>query len=170
MKTSMPPRVSPRGFSLIEIIIAMGVLAVALPLVCAVMARSGQSSASAKAETHCVWILPACLHEIDAAFLGKSHYLPTLARGQSLPAAGDILALAYSKEGRALALVTREAYHMGINPLAGDAVAYIVSICGEPSPTQASRPSMCNLRLTLEYPPAAPAVKRQKLDFFTRIP
>ena len=170
MKSPLPPRASDCGASLIEVIIAMGVLSVALPLIFAVMARSGQSTASAQAETRCVWIIPACMTEIEAAHSGTSRFLPRLTRGQQFPAPGETLALAFSEDGRALGLVEPQPYNKGIKNLAGETLRYIVSIHTEPTPVKPDATPMLSLRLTLEYPSAAPVVKRQKLDFFTRIP
>ena len=60
----------------------MGVLAVAVPLVFAAIAKSGQSAAHARAETRCVWIIPACLNEIEAARDGKSKLIPPRLPGE----------------------------------------------------------------------------------------
>ncbi|MCX6877969.1 MAG: type II secretion system protein [Verrucomicrobia bacterium] len=170
MNTPRSTHATAAGFSLIEVILAMGVLAVALPLVFAVMARSGQSTAAAQAETRCAWIIPACLNEIEAAHAGNARFLPTLTRGQPFPAPGEVLALAFAADGRALGLADPEAYHRGLKNLADEPIRYLASIRTQRSPAQPGGPPMLNLRLTLEYPSAAPVAKRQKLDFFTRLP
>ncbi|MEI6655365.1 MAG: hypothetical protein WCP45_11395 [Verrucomicrobiota bacterium] len=168
MKTPGTAPTSARGASLIEALLALGVLAVALPLVSAVMARSAQSMAAAQAESRCTSIIPACLQEIDAAHEGKAQFLPKLTRGQPFPAAGETLALAFTDDGRALGCVKPQAYLTGTRTLADAAVHYLASIRCE-----AATPGTCAMRhlcLTLEYPSAAPAAKRKKLDFHTRIP
>jgi Tfp pilus assembly protein PilV len=166
----MPCPPSASGSSLIEVILAMGTLAVALPLVAAVMARAGQSSAAAQAESRSAWIIPACMQEIEAAHVGKSRALPTLARREPFPAPGQFLALAFAEDGRALGSVERDAYLTGTRGGGDKPVRYLVTIhcqaaAGPPGPSR-----MRDLRLTLEYPSAAPATKRRKLDFHTRIP
>jgi len=161
---------SARAASLIEALLAMGVLAVALPLVFAVLARSGQSAAAAQAETRCGWIIPACLDEIEAAREGNARFLPKLTRGQPFPAADQVLALAFAGDGRTLGCVARKDYLTGIDRLAGEPVRYVVSIHAQPAPDQPNTHAMLNLRLTLECPSAAPLAKRRKLDFHTRIP
>ncbi|MEI6676666.1 MAG: hypothetical protein WCO57_15965 [Verrucomicrobiota bacterium] len=168
MNTPGTPPTSARGASLIEALLALGVLAVALPLVAAVMAHSAQSMAAAQAESRCTSIIPACIQEIDAAHEGKAQFLPRLTRGQPFPASGETLALAFSDDGRALGSVTPEAYLTGTRALADEAVRYLASIrCEAAAPGTRAMRSLC---LTLEYPSAAPATRRKKLDFHTRIP
>ena len=158
------------GSSLIEVLLAMGVLAVALPLVFAVLARSGQSAASAQAETRCVWIIPTCLDEIAAARDGTARFLPKLARGEPFPAAGEVLALAFAADGRPLGCVARDAYLSGLSRLADDPIRYLVSMRAEPAVAQPKSQAMLGLHLTLEFPAAAPLKQRHLLKFHTRIP
>lgn len=170
MKPLRSLRANAVGSSLIEVVIAMGVLAVALPLVFAVLASSGQSCARAQAETRCVWIIPACINEIEAAHQGTGRFLPPLPRGQPFPAPGTILALAFAEDGRALGCVAPDAYQTGVSRLANEPIRYLASFHSEPAPPRPNMPPLLNLRLTLEYPSAAPLAKRQHLDFHTRIP
>jgi len=163
-------RASPAGSSLIEVVLAMSVLAVALPLVFAVLARCAQSCACAQAETRCAAIIPACLNEIEAAHQGTARFLPPLARGQPVPAPGATLALAFAEDGHALGCVAPAAYRTGISRLADEPVRYLASLHSEPEPALPNMPPMLNLRVSLEYPSAAPLAKRQRLDFHTRIP
>jgi type II secretory pathway pseudopilin PulG len=161
---------------LIEVVIALGVLATALPLVFGTFAKSGESAAAAKAETRCNWIIPACLDEIEAARLGQSRFLPKREPGSPYPPSGETLALAFTDEGLAVAKVPPRAYAAGTKSLNGESVRYLVSIHAEPEPGAAGDPAaagaipLSTLRLTLEYPAAAPSHKRRTLDFHTRIP
>lgn len=170
MKAPAHSRSTAHGSSLIDALLAMGMLAVALPLVSAVMARSAQSMATAQAESRCAWIIPSCVQEIEAAHQGKARFLPELTRDQPFPAPGATLALAFSADGRALGCVEPKAYLTGTHKLAKEAVRYIAAISCQPAAARPGTPSMRNLRLTLEYPAAAPAAKRKKLDFHTRLP
>jgi len=149
---------------------AMGVLAVVLPLVFAVLARSAQSRAAAQAETRCVAILPVCMDEIEAAQQGVARFLPPLPRGVAFPAPGACLALAFARDGHALGCVPPGAYLAGIRQLANEPSRYLASFHAEPSAARPNMPALLNLRITLEYPAAAPLAKRAHLDFHTRIP
>lgn len=180
MRTTGPARSSLRGTSLIEVVIAMGVLATVLPLVFGTFVKSGENAAAAKAETRCNWIIPACLDEIEAARDGRSRFLPKREPGTLYPAAGETLALAFSDEGRVVATVPARAYAAGTKNLDGENVHYLVAIHATPDPAAADGAAaipgappvstLSTLSLTLEYPAAAPAHKRRTLVFHTRIP
>ena len=170
MNSPTLPRQTHRGASLIEVVIAIGVLAVAVPMVFAVIAKSGQSAANARAETRCAWIIPACLNEIEAARTGRSQFIPPRLPGQPFPAAGELLAIAFSEDGRPLGTIDQTAYDRGIKTLADEPVRYLTTIRAEAAPTKPGSPPMLNLHLTLEHPAAAPAAKRSKIDFHSRLP
>jgi Tfp pilus assembly protein PilV len=160
------------GASLIEVVIAMGVLAVSLPMLFGVFAKSGESAAAAKAETRCNWIIPECMREIEAAREGKARFLPKRDPGAPYPAAGETLALAFSGDGRPLGKVPSRSYESGVKSLADEPVRYLVSIHSQlaENKDRPDAPPMLNLRLTLEYPAAVPVHKRRTLDFHSRIP
>ncbi|MCF7733969.1 MAG: hypothetical protein K9N23_19940 [Akkermansiaceae bacterium] len=178
MTTSRRPPFFASGMSLIEVVIAMGVLAVAFPLVFAVFAKSSDSAASAKAETRCSWIIPACMHEIEAGRDGHSRVIAKREPEVPFSASGEVLALAFTGDGRLVDTLPAASYQTGAKSLAGETIRYLVAIRTElaepeagPQPPQPPQPQpMLNLRLTLEYPAAIPAAKRRTLDFHSRIP
>ena len=150
----------------------MGVLAVAFPLVFAVFAKSGDSAAAAKAETRCNWLIPTCMDEIEAARDGKSRFIPKREPGVPFPAGGEILAIAFTDDGRPVGKLPARSYQTGAKSLAGENIRYLVTIRAEAATakTQPESPPMLNLRLTLEYPATSPVHKRRTLDFYSRIP
>lgn len=159
-----------RGSSLIEAVIAMAVLAVAIPLVFAALAESGKSGISAAAETRSTWIIPACLSEIRASRAGLPQFFSATSVGEEFPSS-DVWAIAFSPEGRPLGKVPKALYDTGVQELDGQRIGYIAALSATtPVPAPSGPVPMLRARISLEYPPAAPAAKRQKLDFFTRIP
>ncbi|KAB2641958.1 MAG: hypothetical protein DVB25_00085 [Verrucomicrobia bacterium] len=156
------------GSSLIEVLIAMGVLAVALPLVFAVLARAGMSCAAAQAETRCVVILPACMDEIKAAQHGIARFLPPSNRHSPFPAAAATLA--FARDGHLLGNVAPEVYLAGVRQLANEPVRFLATLHTSPAPILPNMPAMLSLRISLEYPAAAPLAQRRHLDFHTCIP
>ncbi|MEX1049166.1 MAG: hypothetical protein WED15_06540 [Akkermansiaceae bacterium] len=170
MKT---PSTSPtrRGSSLIEAVIAMGVLAVAIPLGFAALAESGRSGMSARAETRSSWIIPACLYEIRASRAGRPQYFSATTTGQEFPADDELWALAFSPEGRPLGKLSQALYNKGTRELDGQIIGYIATLSATiPTPPTTEPVPLLRARISLEYPPTAPSTKRQKLDFYSRIP
>jgi hypothetical protein len=155
------------GSTLVESSIAMGVLALAVPLVFGSMAEAGKSGASADAETRSAWIIPACLQEIENSRVGKPQYFTATETGQTFPPENEIWALAFSNEGSSVDKITIAQYESGIKKLEGKSISHLAKI----SATKAEEnDGMLNLRITLEYPATAPADKRRTLDFHSRIP
>lgn len=158
-----------RGSSLIETVIAMGVLSVAIPLVFGALAESGKSGMSSEAETRSTWIVPACMEEILASREGKPQFFTATTVGQLFPPAGDVWALAFSAEGKPIGKISKSVYDKGTKELNGQTVRYIATLSSATT-TPAGATPMLRARITLEYPSALPVAKRQKLEFYTRIP
>ncbi|MES2657343.1 MAG: hypothetical protein V4689_01935 [Verrucomicrobiota bacterium] len=158
-----------RGSSLIETVIAMGVLAVVIPLVFGAIAESGKSGVSAEAETRSTWIVPACMDEIEASRNGKPRFFTATATGQVFPEAGGVWALAFSPEGEPVGKMDKTLYDKGAREIDGKPIRFIASISSAEIVPPVT-PKMLRVRISLEYPSTSPAEKRQKLDFYTRIP
>lgn len=158
-----------RGSSLIETVIAMGVLAIAIPLVFGAIAESGQSGMSAEAETRSSWIIPACLDEIQASRDGKPQYFTATTSGQAFPASGTVWALGFSSDGKPVGKIDKALYDKGAKEISGKPIRYIATLSATPQ-LPATSPPMMRVLITLEYPSTSPVAKRQKLDFYTRIP
>jgi Tfp pilus assembly protein PilV len=167
-----------RGSSLIETVIAMGILAVAIPLVFGALAESGKSGVSSEAETRSTWIVPACMEEILASREGRPQFFTATTVGQVFPPAGEVWALAFSPEGKTLvspegkplSKLTKTESDQGIKEIDGQPVRYIASISSATTTTPPGLTPLLRTRISLEYPSTAPVAKRQKLEFFTRIP
>lgn len=169
--TSIPrQRSAARGTSLVEAIVAIGVLAVAVPLVFATLANSGESGMSAQAETRCSWMVPTCLAELQATRAGNSRFLPATRAGEAFPSAGEVMALGFSVDGRPLGALDMSAYEAGVREIGGEPVRFISAMSGRPVESSGDETPLLHVRITLEYPAAAPAAKRRKLDFHTRMP
>ena len=166
-----------RGASLIETVIAMGVLAVAIPLVFGALAESGKSTQSSEAETRSTWIIPACMEEIHASRSGRSQFFPATLANETFPALGDVWALAFSGEGKLIGKIPKADYDKGTREIDGKRIRYIVALSAVNVPPSAAETEakpghipILQVQITLEFPATAPAAKRQRLEFNTRIP
>ena len=156
-----------RGVTLVEAVIAVGVLAVAVPLVFGALAEAGKSGFSSQAETRSTWMVPACMDEIQASRDGRPQYFTATITGQAFPPAGDVWALGFSAEGKPVGKLSKALY---AKELDGKPILYIAVMSAGNATLTSGGQTMLRARISIEYPAAAPVAKRSKLDFHTRIP
>ncbi len=113
MKPVPPNHPLQRGASLIEAVIAIGVLAVAIPLVFGALAEAGKSGLASQAESRSTWIIPACMDEIRASRAGCPRYFTPTTAGQTFPPAGEVWALAFSPDGKPIGKIPQALYDKG---------------------------------------------------------
>ncbi len=159
-----------QGSTLIEAVLAIGILAVAIPLVFGVMAESNKSNFSSEAETFSNWIVPTCMDQIQASRDGRSAYFPTTLQQESFPLESEVWALGFSPEGQIVNKITAQEYEKGITKLNEQSIRYIASLSSTNLPENTIVVPMLRAKISLEYPAAAPAHKREKLNFYTLIP
>jgi hypothetical protein len=160
----------PPGATLIEAVIAVGVMAVAVPLVFGALAEAGKSGSAAQAETRAPWIVRTCVEEIQASREGRPRYFTSTTTGQQFPPPGDVWAIAFSADGKPVGKFPKSLYDRGAKELDGKPVRYIAVLSATTQPPVAHSTPMLKTRITLEYPATAPAERRAKLHFHTRIP
>ena len=165
-----PSTPSARGFSLIEAIVSVGVLALAIPLVLGALVESGNSGTSASAETRSGWMVPTCLDELKAAADGKSSLFPATPLGTAFPPAGGLFGIAFNASGQSLGAVDMAGYTSGLKRMNDQDVRYIAMIEGEVVAAKAGSAPMRSIHISIEFPAAAPLARRTKLDFFTKTP
>lgn len=158
------------GFSLIEAVVSVGVLAVAAPLVMAAMMRASESSALARTESRSPAMVSVCLEEIEEAQEGRSKLLDPIPVSGVFPAGDGLAVIGFTAEGRVVGRVEQGDYDKGVRKLNGEAVRYLVRIDGEPEQVRSDGQPMRSVRMVIEYPAATPVKKRRRLEFFSRIP
>jgi hypothetical protein len=170
MKSRSPHPSLKRASSLIDAVIAIGVLSVVVPLVFATMTQAGKSELSAEAETRCNWMIPACMEEIRASRDGRPQYFTTTSIGQTFPPADDVWALAFGPDGKPIGKISKSLYDKGTKEMDGKPVFYLASMSATTAQVKTGETPMMNVRISIDYPASTPVTKRQKLDFHTRIP
>lgn len=170
MKHLILKRPRRRGATLIEAVIAIGVLAVAIPLVFGALVEGGRSGASSQAETRSTWMIPACMDEIRASRDGKPQFFTPTTIGQTFPPGGDVWALGFSADGKPVGKLSKALYDKGAKEVDGKPIRYIAAMSSTPAAVKPGTTPMLKVHITLEYPAAVKAAKRNKFDFHTRIP
>ena len=163
-------RSASRGSILMEAVIAVAVLAVAIPMVFGTLAESGESGLAARAETRSAWIVSACMDEIRASRAGHPQYFAPTVTGQAFPPPDEQWALAFSADGKPIGKLSKELYDSGSRELDGKSIAYIAAMSAMAATSQSETPAMLRIDITLEYPAASNAMKRAKIAFHTRTP
>lgn len=163
MIRSQPSKI--RGVTLVEAVLAVAVLAVAIPLVFAALASAGKSVGASAAETVSTWIVPTCVQELEATRMGTSRYFPSTANLPDFPPPGDLWALTFSRQGQLLAKIDHAVYDRGIPTSA----RYIARMTAIPATAPPTATSVRSVQITIEYPASAPALRRKKLTFQTHI-
>ena len=159
-----------RGSTLIEAVLATVVLAVAIPLVCGVLAEAGKSGLASQADTRSTWIIPACIGEIRASRDGCPRYFTPTAVGQAFPPTGEVWALAFSPDGKPLGKISSALYTRGTREIDGITARYIASMSSSPAPAEMAGAPLLPVHISLEFPASVPADQRRKLAFHTLMP
>jgi type II secretory pathway pseudopilin PulG len=170
MKSSPPNQPLQRGASLLEAVLAIGVLAVAIPLVFGALAQAAKSGLAAQAESRSTWIIPACMDEIRASRDACPRFFTPTTAGQPFPPSGEVWALAFSQEGKPIGKMPHALYTKGSRLIDGKPVRFIASLGASAAPARPGSTPMLWAHISLEYPASEPAENRRKLDFHTRIP
>ena len=155
----LPTHRPARGISLVECIVALGILAIAFPLTFAAIAGSGNVAASSGMETRGSWIAATALEELRATREGRS---PLLRQASS----GELPALVFTKDGSLAGAIDLATTGNGIRHHEGKPIAFIARIQISETPDV---PGPADVRIILEHPASAPAAKRTKTVFQTRV-
>jgi hypothetical protein len=147
--------------------LAMAVLAVAVPMVFAALGESGKCSSASLAETRSTWITAECLWEIRASREGQARYLPASRPGEPFPNTGDVWALAFSSTGKIVGRIPDHQWESAIHTLNNTSIRFIATIESGTTTTHVSSPLPA--RIIIHYPASAPAHKREQFAFHTLI-
>ncbi len=159
------------GALLLEAVIAIGVLAVTIPLVFEVLGEAAKSCGAARAETSSCWIVPACIAEVSASREGCPQWLPVSTCGQVFPPSGEVWALAFSRSGDPLGCLSKAHYEQGVRVVAGQSVRFIAALEASPAAaTPGLSEPLVRVHVAIEYPAVWPAARREKIDYYTYLP
>jgi type II secretory pathway pseudopilin PulG len=153
-----------KGSTLIESILAMSVLAVAIPLVFGSFAASDQSKLTSEVETVSAWIVPAAIQELHAVREDRSELFKLDKLEEPFPPVGKVWVIAFNSDGKLIGRMSEDLYVHGTQTLEGQSVYYLVSI------KQKMTNDIPRLQLWVEYPAAASSASRKHLEFYSAMP
>jgi hypothetical protein len=110
------------------------------------------------------------MDELQATRDDNAQFLDPTQPGQAFPPSGDVWVLAFSNDGRTLGKISKAEYDKGIKTFTNQTVRYLATLKGTPATPKPGVTPMLRVAITLEFPAAAPAAKRQKIEFHTRMP
>ncbi len=169
MRIPSPRPAFRRGVSLVETMVSIGVLAVVAPLAIAALLRGGEGGSAARAETRAPVIVEACLAEIAAAREGTSKNLPALVPGEAF-GTGEVLCLAFRRDGVLLGPVAASTYESGILRVAEQDAAYLARLEGTLETERPGFPPLLAVKISVEHPAVAGKLKRKRMEFLTKLP
>ena len=152
------------GFSLMEVVIAVGVLAVAIPVVMAMLVAGTRSSRVATDETQAALIARSVMQEIRAARDGQGALVEGALGWPEFPSGAERLVFSVDAGGEMLAELGTGDYESGLRD--GE-VQYLVSVMGTRQPLE-GRPDvdvLSKVVVSVETPPGARPDDRRKFEF-----
>ena len=170
MNSTFDKRCRQRGALLLEAVLAIGVLAVAVPLVLGALTEAGKCQWEARAETCSVGMVRACLDEMGASLDGCPQWLPSRRRAQVFPPPGEVWVLAFSREGQPIGILSRDRYEQGAREVDGKSVRYLAALAASTVPARPGIPPLLRVQVSIEYPAISPRAQRAKIDYYTYLP
>lgn len=152
------------GFTLMEVVISVGVLAVVVPVVLAMVIAGGESSRVASDETQASLIARSVADEIRAARDGEGRILKGELEWPKFPTNGDRVVFAVARGGELVKELGAGGYATGEKD--GE-VRYLVSAMGvehQPENLPDSE-GLSRVEISVETPPAAKVEDRRKFVF-----
>jgi len=158
------------GFSLIEVTLALGVIAFALVAIMGLFPVAMKSATDSQRETRATFIAQGVIADLKSGASPTNTYV-SIATNFQLPAGrvtvnlenGSTNYLAFSEEGTPLGSVSAGDFS---NPLAAPSSAYGTKVIVTPDPTF---PSLTRVEVQVEAPAAAVSTNRTKYNFITNL-
>ncbi len=152
------------GFSLMEVVIAVGVLAVAIPVIMAMMVAGTRSSRVATDETQAALIARSVMQEIRSARDGKGGLVEGTLPWPEFPTGGERLVFSVDAGGRLVEQLGDGDYTTGLRDRE---VQYLVSAAGtlHRLPGSPDLEVLSKVVVSIETPPGAKPEDRRKFEF-----
>lgn len=158
---------SSRGFTLIEVLIAIGLVATTFPLIFAMLAQNAQRAKRAEQDTRTPFIAQQLIHTIQRGQQTPTFPFNTLLSSPQFPTQGDWIGLLISPEGKILRTLDSDEINKGSTELAN---GYIALARGLAHKQEGLSQSLCKVEIRIQTPSSRPIKKRISSTFFSLLP
>ncbi|GAA5481044.1 prepilin-type N-terminal cleavage/methylation domain-containing protein [Haloferula sargassicola] len=155
---------APRGVSLVEVVIAVAVLAVAIPLSLAAMTKAGDVAGAARAETRAPSIAEFVKMELEQARRGTSEIYDQLQATEELTE-DKSKPLGFGRDGAYVAELEKAEYENGVRPAVGRDEVYFVA-----QATSRLEERGMVVTVKVSYPASRSSKDRSDVEFHTLLP
>jgi type II secretory pathway pseudopilin PulG len=172
MKNNPPsPRRKHRGLTLMEAVIAIGIVAVAVPLILAATSAASKSRINSEADTRAAWIAKETQRQLIDAWRGlPDTYFATKPAFPAFSSETEPLVLLFNQSAGLIGPGNAEVYASG----SSDPEAfYMVAMRGEaaiPSTADLADNSLSKVFISVEHSAKSPRSKRTSNPFLVLIP
>ncbi|MBB5349902.1 Tfp pilus assembly protein FimT [Haloferula luteola] len=156
---------TPAGVSLVETVVAVAVLAVAIPLSLAAMTKAGDETRVARAETRAPAIAEYVKMELEQARSGTSAVYGKLDEFPVLSEGSGAKPLGFSRDGSLIGPLGDDEYENGVRPTAGQEEVYFVALA---TTRTTERGTLVTVKIA--HPAIRAAKKRKEVSFHTLLP
>lgn len=154
-----------RGVSLVEAVVAISVLAVAIPLALAAMTKAGDVSEVARAETRAPAIADYVKMELEQARRSQSEIFGSIPADVVLTESDGGKPLGFARDGSYIGVLTKAEYDAGVRRQEGREDVFYVA---KASSREDERGLVVTVRIS--YPAVRSAEKRSGVSFHTLLP
>ena len=153
------------GISLIEMVLSLGVLAVALPLGLGAIRQAGDGLRLAREDGQSVAMVHEVLGELKRARDGRPCMLEPIKKAVDFPGSGPVIGLAFDQDGRMVRRISDEEFHDGVPATAEPRITHFALIEGR---ADAGR-GVTRIEIRIEFPASARRGVRQTLTYHTQL-
>jgi len=152
------------GFTLIECVVAMGIVAVMFPVMYVLIIQGSEASQKSASETRAVYAARTAMVELAMARNDVAEYLDEVPPWPAFPTSGDDYYFGMNEAGE---IVSKLSASEGDASVTNPEITWVAKVRGESSSieTASGTQEISKVTIRIEYPARLPSAKRQAKIF-----